>query len=122
VVEPASEGRPYKPKTHDPWTQSGAPGRVRISAEVKDDSGSEAEIVLAVAEAVWNFCQEVLGLDGTKGEVLRESHVDSPTGSHGEMGLPARLFNPRACCYAAEKNWAKGVILAWGKLALGPNR
>lgn len=91
-------------------------------AEAEDDSGAEAEIVLAVVEPIRNFCEEVLGLERTNGEVLRDGHVDAPTGGHGKMGLPSSLRNAGTCGYTTEKHVNEGVTKPRRTLILGPNR
>jgi hypothetical protein len=66
-------------------------------AEAEDDSGAEAEIVLAVVEAVGNFCQKVFGLQGRDREVPGDFEVHAATGGQREMALLAGLRDPRAC-------------------------
>ena len=95
------------------------PGCKKLSIEAEDDSGAEPEIVLPVVEAIRDFCQEVLSLNWTNREVLGDTDVNSPTGSHGEMVLPSRLHNPRAGHDASEKNLNEGRNLAVAEVCPG---
>jgi len=77
-------------------------------AEAEDDPGAVPEIVLAVVEAVGDFCQEVFGLHRTDREVFGDFEVNSAAGGHCKMALPADLLDSGARQYASEEHLNEG--------------
>src|ERR1700733_1222803 len=54
-------------------------------AEAEDYSGAEPEIILAVVQAVRDFCHEVLGLYGANGDVLGQLEIEAAAGRHRKI-------------------------------------
>ena len=53
-------------------------------AEAENDAGAVAEVVLAVAGTVCEFCQEVFGLEGANREVFGDFEINASACAHGE--------------------------------------
>jgi len=57
-----------------------------LAADAGCDSGAVAEIVLAVARAVGELGQEILGLDGAECNVARECDIEAASGCGAKGG------------------------------------
>ncbi len=80
--------------------------------EAEDDSGAETEIVLAVVQAVGEFGEEVLGLEGANRDDSGHLDIQATADGHGENVDWARLSDSRSCHDASEEDlreWSDSV-------------
>ena len=105
-VKPACADRPPLPVVatgKKGKERSLRPGKRVALAEPKNDSSTEPEIVLPVAKAIGDFCQEILGLQRPNPEMPGDLEVDAASRCHREMALPTNLFDPGTGDDAAQK-------------------
>src|SRR4029077_7915037 len=79
-------------------------------AEAENDAGAVAEVVLAVAGTVCEFCQEVFGLEEANREVFGDFEINASACAHGE-GVLGRVDDGAASSEQDVGEW-RGLAVA----------